>query len=161
MANNDVQQSLFQVGSFTKDLLGQAQRGHYARHEALLSNLANVDTPGYKALDVSFEGMLRERLAKARGQQAGDGDMVPGRVPPDRLQQQDARHFTGNDRLDDGKGPMDAEAFKMSWRNDRNGVDVETEMVLQTQNAQRYVALAKIDSMMTRRFRSVLSQNNP
>lgn len=37
------------------------------RADLLASNLANVDTPGYKARDIDFESLLRQRLGTAEG----------------------------------------------------------------------------------------------
>lgn len=37
------------------------------RAELLASNLANADTPGYKARDIDFESVLRQSLGTAEG----------------------------------------------------------------------------------------------
>ncbi len=38
--------------------------GRNARSEVLASNIANADTPGYKAMDMDFSVALRQALAK-------------------------------------------------------------------------------------------------
>ncbi|MGB4476084.1 MAG: flagellar basal body protein, partial [Bacillota bacterium] len=42
----------------TLDVLSKALQAASLRQEAIAQNLANVDTPGYKALGVSFEEQL-------------------------------------------------------------------------------------------------------
>lgn len=39
----------------------------WSRQAAILDNIANAETPNYKAKDVTFEGALQERLALAAG----------------------------------------------------------------------------------------------
>lgn len=39
----------------------------WSRQAAILDNIANAETPTYKAKDVTFEGALQERLALAAG----------------------------------------------------------------------------------------------
>jgi flagellar basal-body rod protein FlgB len=41
-------------------LLANAMQAYNLRSQALASNLANLDTPGYKRLSVSFEDTLQE-----------------------------------------------------------------------------------------------------
>ena len=47
------------------DLLSASADYSWKRNEVLSSNIANVDTPGYKRQDVSFESVLSSALAKA------------------------------------------------------------------------------------------------
>jgi flagellar basal-body rod protein FlgB len=49
------------------------------RQEALAANLANIDTPGYLAVEVSFEAALEEERLRLRRTHAGHLD-DPGRV---------------------------------------------------------------------------------
>ncbi len=46
----------------------QALRLRSQRTELLASNLANADTPGYKAKDIDFEGALRSAMSSGGGQ---------------------------------------------------------------------------------------------
>ncbi len=52
----------------TIDFLHSALRGSWRRNEAIVSNIANYNTPGYKRAVVSFEDSLREQL-EVRGMQ--------------------------------------------------------------------------------------------
>lgn len=66
----------------TTEVLSAALRGHDARNAALVNNIANAETPGYKRIDVQFEAALaeavesdRERLRRG----AGAGWSIGGR----------------------------------------------------------------------------------
>lgn len=53
-------------GDLTIDVLSAAMRGAQTRNTVLAHNLANADTPGYRRLDVQFEGALAEAVARER-----------------------------------------------------------------------------------------------
>lgn len=53
--------------SFRTDLLTQSMSAAALRHRIIANNLANVNTPGYKALAVSFEDELAKHLAQPAG----------------------------------------------------------------------------------------------
>lgn len=44
------------------ELLGRVMDASQVRHQVISQNLANVNTPGYQRLEVSFEDQLRESL---------------------------------------------------------------------------------------------------
>ena len=48
------------------NILGKAADGAWARNEAIANNIANVDTPGYKRQDVSFETELQHALKASK-----------------------------------------------------------------------------------------------
>ncbi len=53
-------------GDRTSDVLSIAMIGGSARQRVLSSNLANADTPGYRRMDVSFEGALADAVREDR-----------------------------------------------------------------------------------------------
>ena len=57
--------------SNTTDLLAAALQAEALRQRAIASNIANIETPGYRRLGVKFE----ERLAKAMDQSGGKVDV--------------------------------------------------------------------------------------
>lgn len=65
------------LGIHDNALLVRAQRS-----EVLANNLANADTPNYKARDIDFQAILRGEAEKARSLDMArtDGDHIPGRV---------------------------------------------------------------------------------
>ena len=77
------------------------------RHEAIASNIANVETPNYKRLDVSpsFESQLSQAVA------SGDAGQIAGLQP---------------------ELAVDSQAI--SGRSDGNTVQLETEMLKLNQN---------------------------
>ena len=50
------------ISSFTNNVVTKALDGRSARHTAISSNLANVDTPNYAKQSVSFEGQLQQAI---------------------------------------------------------------------------------------------------
>jgi flagellar basal-body rod protein FlgB len=95
------------------------------RQEVIASNIANADTPGYKARDFDFAATLGSAVTAQRGQGVG-------------LSRTDSRHLAG-------KPVNELEALLM-YRNDvqpsidGNTVDMNIEMSNFTDNAVRYQA---------------------
>jgi flagellar basal-body rod protein FlgB len=93
------------------------------RAELLASNLANADTPGYKARDIDFRQALRQQQAP------GDG--------AGRLALTNSRHL---------QMPSQAGGFDVEYRIpqqpslDGNTVEQQVEMSAYTENAMRYLA---------------------
>ena len=79
-------------------LLGQALGAAELRHRVIANNLANVDTPGFRAQRVAFEEKLAEALARGEGR----------RVEPEVVRANAAAPGPdGNDvRLEDQVGEM-------------------------------------------------------
>ena len=98
------------------------------RAEMLASNIANADTPGYKAKDIDFAGALK--AAKA-GQRSGN-DMV----------RTDAKHLGGGTKMTNAnelyRSPNQADT------GDGNSVDIQVERNLYTQNALEYQASLRV-----------------
>lgn len=60
------------VSSNSTFLMERSMRFLWTKQSAILDNLANVETPGYKAKYVTFEEELSERISSAaRGQAVG------------------------------------------------------------------------------------------
>ena len=82
---------------------------HYAglRHRVIANNISNVDTPGYKALDISFKEQLDDFMKK---QKPGSGS-VP--LPPPTLVL-DADLSSHKPRIDGNTVNIDQELAKLS-----------------------------------------------
>lgn len=83
------------------------------RHQVLSSNIANVDTPGYKAKDVKFDQVLGSEM---------------------RLQVTNSKHLGG------GESTASAEvtaAEAQSWI-DKNSVELDVEVAKMTENSMLY-----------------------
>ena len=113
----------------------QALRLRAARAEVLAANLANADTPGFKARDVDFAAVLRQELPS-----------------PVRL----AATQPGHIGSDNGVIP----SSQLLYRNptqpsiDGNTVDVVHEQVAFSQNAMQYQASLRF---LEGRIRSLLT----
>ncbi len=118
---------LFDVTFQTLDLaLGAAGK----RQEVLANNLANVNTPGYKRLDVEFDGMLAKAVDAAR---AGDKSAL--------------------DQMRPGVSTDDS----VSVRADGNSVDVDQEMAFLAENNIRYNALVQLSQKKLETLKYVIS----
>lgn len=102
------------------------------RRDVIADNIANADTPGFKRMDVSFEAQMNRAL---------DSEQEP--QFPNRMT--DPRHISFNEVIDyQGVEPQLSVAYDQSYRNDENGVDIDKEMTLATQNAEHYNALLEV-----------------
>jgi len=146
------------ITSLTTQAMTKAMDGLSKRHQAIASNLANVETPNYRRRDVNFEGALQYAIGNARhsgssvGHQASNDDALP-------LKTTRAGHIAiGNaDSTINDIEPEISEAKDMKYRNDGNSVDVENEMAQLAKNTQRYVALSTMQSRSLKSIRSVIT----
>lgn len=119
-------------------LLEKALDGAFLRQEAINNNLANVDTPGYKRTEVSFQNELR------RISNNDKADELAMRVS-------DPRHLTGQAGLTDFT-PQVKVIKDYSEQNNGNNVDIDVEMAEQAKNALYYDA---VSTSLNFRFRSL------
>jgi len=66
----------FTLFGSTQQLLSLSMRLHSMRHEILAGNIANADTPGYRAKDLEFSAALQALVAPENGVAAGVGPRV-------------------------------------------------------------------------------------
>lgn len=130
-------------------VLTAALDGLARREAALASNLANIDTPGYRPVAVPFEGALQQELARSSsGREAVGADL--------ELQRSDPRHLSGS-IAPGGGAPAASAVFDGSLRNDRNTVDLESEMTALVETQLRYSASARLLSGKLEMVRDVVS----
>ncbi len=110
------------VRDATVTLLHRALERASRRVSAVASNLANVDTPGYRAVDARFEDAL-----------AGAGRLEPLRTHPNHL-----------DPAAERASAAIVEREPRRMRNDGNTVDVDFEMTLLASLQGRYQAAAEL-----------------
>ena len=144
------------ITSLTSQVLGKAMDGTAMRHKAISSNLANVDTPGYKHKGVSFEDSLKQAIT--------DNNQHSGAKHPMRQASNDEQlemsatqqgHFGGNGITSiTDVNPQITESADNSFRNDGSGVDVETEMVQLAKNTQRYLAFTNLQGRFNKTLKS-------
>jgi flagellar basal-body rod protein FlgB len=116
-------------------LLGEVLNIRSARHEVLAANIANADTPGYRAVDLVFE----EELKKAA---RPDGEKGMTQTHP--------KHFSNRQSANPIPGRV--EPTGPTFRMDGNSVDVERQMVKLAENSLMYEAAVQ---MLTKKFRGL------
>jgi flagellar basal-body rod protein FlgB len=100
------------------------------RHEVIVSNLANADTPGYKAFDL----MVEEAMA--------DKDHGPAGL---EMQRTHSGHLPSASAANRGLSPHMVQIKEMNnLRGDGNTVDMDREMSNLAQNQLMYRSAARI-----------------
>ena len=105
-----------------------------ARHQAVASNLANAETPGYRRVDIApgFEAQLT-RLARS-----GDWEKA------NRMQPQ-----------------LEPDRTAISERADGNTVEMERELLTMNRNSMNYEFSADLVSSSLKQLRFAITGRNP
>lgn len=112
------------IGNNTKTL-EKALDAAWLKNEAISNNIANVNTPGYKKTNVSFEEQLAGAAAEFQiGSLKKDKDFLP----------------IGNDIKNISEPVISQDSFT-SARQDDNNVDIDVEMAELAKNTIKYNAL--------------------
>jgi flagellar basal-body rod protein FlgB len=114
-----------------------------SRRQALIaSNLANLDTPGYRTRDFSFEGALKSALA--------------GQTSPINLSMTNPMHFPGSTSL---SMPSSTDALRPSAeRNDGNDVSLDRENMLLTRTQTSYQTASNLMQSELRKLYSLIRE---
>lgn len=125
--------------------LKAALNGLAARQRAIASNVANVDTPGYRSLEVDFESALRH---------------LAGTTSTPRLVTTDPAHLPGGAPSPaDWSTPVTVRTRDgMSLRSDGNNVDIDLEMTRLAETASVYNALIQISALRLGVLRSAATE---
>jgi len=108
------------------------------RHSVIASNLANVDTPGYKAVHVAFEDELKKALPETNTL---------------NLAKTHTEHIPTQGSFDDIT-PVVIKQGRHNPRPDGNTVDMDKEFVKMSKNQMMYSAVAKI---LGKKFEGLIS----
>jgi flagellar basal-body rod protein FlgB len=131
------------LGSGAMQAARTALDGLARRHEAISSNIANIDTPGYQRRAVDFEQALASEMGTAAGGL--------------HLNSTNARHLQpgmhGNVSALGGGGPS-REA--VSERNDANSVSIDEEMTNLAETQIRFQALSQTVGQRISTLRAVI-----
>jgi flagellar basal-body rod protein FlgB len=134
----------------TMGILAGALDGLSQREGLIASNLANIDTPGYRPVSLDFESTLRSAMA-SQGMNTGQttsssiGNMLPPSSGPSAaiaLQTTDSRQYAGGVTAT-GSAPA-SQTFDGSLRNDGNTVDLESELTALVDTQVRYGAVSEL-----------------
>jgi len=120
-------------------VLQAALEGYGLRHRATVHNIANVDTPGFQRIDVSFEDQLKRAV-----------DRMPSR----------GSMFRGVDMDHRRDNPLNRVAYKISLdqsspvRADGSNVSIDREMAILSQNAAK---VRDLTELMIRNYSTIKS----
>lgn len=131
------------LGGSAFSVARSALGGLARRQEAIASNLANIDTPGYARKSVDFESSLRTRMTSS-----------PGGIEGGSLLRTDERHLGRPESA--ASAGQTAGRDVISSRNDANSVSVDEEMSLMAETQLRYQALTQTVGTRMSTLRSVI-----
>ncbi len=118
----------------TTAMLEQGLKATTLRRHLIANNIANVDTPGYKRAELSFESQIRRAV---------DSET------PTRLQAKktDSRHLDFDKKIDfTTVQPRISVEYDTSYRNDGNNVDIDVEAAHAAQNTMQYNLMMELYS---------------
>lgn len=126
-------------------VISQAMNLRTQRHQVLASNIANADTPNYKARDFSFESAMRNAMS---------GNTTAGGVG---LARTSAGHMEGS-----SNGGPAALMYRADVQSavDGNTVDMDVERSNITENALQYQILTQLISEQFKGMRSALASTS-
>ncbi|MEZ4523625.1 MAG: flagellar basal body rod protein FlgB [Thermomicrobiales bacterium] len=131
------------------EILQQSLDGLSMRQRATANNIANVDTPGYKATQVSFENQLAQAVDAELSRRSGI-----------QLAATDPAHLSAGPRGLGQVEPVVSRLDEMSYRNDENSVDIEREMALLAETQLRYSTLSSLVSRRLAIERNIVRGGN-
>jgi len=114
------------IGNQRINVLEKALDGAMLRQKVIANNLANVDTPGYKAMEVIFEEQLKNSMKEAGSEY--------------NLKTTHPRHLQIPNISSFQVGINVAEGY--TFRNDGNSVDIDREMARLSKNVVYYNAVS-------------------
>jgi len=118
------------------NVLDKAADASWLRNEAISNNIANVDTPGYKREDVTFESELSKALSHSNFTSM---DERVKNLRTDQLQARTYKDYT-----------------EYSYRLDGNNVDIDTENAMLAKNQLKYQGLLNSISQEFTNLQSVM-----
>lgn len=127
------------------DTLQRGLSASWLRNAVIRNNIANVETPNFKASDVHFESLLRNSLLEGgfEGYRTHEKHVPIGRAARERFED---------------VVPRITENRELSMRMDGNNVDIESENVKMAQNQLYYNTLMEKLNGEVRRLRMAISE---
>jgi len=124
------------------DVIGKGLSVSWTRNAVIRNNIANIETPGFKASYVEFESLLKRA--------AEEGGFVGTRTHEKHIPI--GRGDMGSVR------PLIMQSRELSMRADGNNVDIESENVRMAQNSLFYNTLMEKMNSEIRRLRMAISE---
>lgn len=116
------------------DILERLLHATYARQKVIASNVANADTPDYKAKDLEFNVVLNNEMTEVKA------------THPKHIK------LSGTT----GEKTVERASEDGTLWGDRNNVELDIEMAKMTENALLYETGTKLLSTKIRMFRNAL-----
>lgn len=113
------------------------------RHQVILQNISNVNTPGYKIKKVSFEDELQRSMRKygLKGEKTHQKHLPLGRVDVSEVK------------------PRIRTMTNTSYRNDKNNVDIDVEMGKLAKNNLIFQTILESMNREISKLRLVITKN--
>jgi len=124
------------------DVIGKGLSASWQRNAVIRNNIANVETPGFKASYLEFESLFRKA--------AEEGGFVGMRTHEKHIP-------LGRGDINDVR-PLIRQSRELSMRADGNNVDIESENVRMAQNSIYYNTLMEKLNGEIRRLRMAISE---
>jgi len=119
------------------------------RSRLIANNIANVDTPNYKAQRLKFEELLVDKMkTEPPAGKLGLFQTDPRHLPGGMIGPEEIRTQQGIIYTDDS----------LTYRLDGNNVDVDHEMAEQAKNALQYATLTELIGRKYSLLRTVISE---
>jgi flagellar basal-body rod protein FlgB len=118
-----------------------------ARNTVIANNIANIETPNYKAADVAFEDSLRRAIVLD--------------APNLRLTETDPAHLNRRGEQQQRLEELHHRTFRRndtSMRKDGNNVDVENEMIRLAETGLNYQAMSTLATKKLALMRMVIQE---
>ncbi|BBO66755.1 flagellar basal body rod protein FlgB [Desulfosarcina alkanivorans] len=129
--------------SGTIDTLSRSLDLRARKHELILNNVANADTPNYKPFALNVEEALQKDSTAA---------------PYSPMKRTDELHLPGRKEADASPDAVLSGADDpLLFRGDHNGVDIDAEMTALAKNSLLYKASAQLVASKLRGLKSVIT----
>lgn len=138
--------------SKSKPLLEQALNARALRQDLISGNIANIDTPFYKAKDIDFETMLIQKTKEIYGEGGSASQKLT-------MAQTDDSHLGGYGDFDGSKATIYLRDGHMA-RNDANTVDLDVETSELGKNGIMFNALVSALQKNGAIFKSVIEASS-
>ncbi len=138
MIDNILSSEIYQV-------LEKSLNASSLQHRMTSNNIANVDTPGYKRSEVVFQSKLNEVL------NGTNKTYLPLKITNEK-------HIPITPYMTvEDVNPEIVTKNETSMRNDKNNVDIDSEMAMMAENTAYYSTLSKLTSLKLNMLKSVIT----
>lgn len=125
-------------------ILGVALTGLARRQQAISNNIANIDTPNFKATEVRFENQLAAALDRRHNGLS--------------LLRTQADHLLPEAQRLSQIQPAEQTVNSLTYRNDGNNVDIDAQMSALAETQLRYAAITQATTSRLGQLRTIITE---